>query len=81
MSDSSVASLGQSRDSDVQTLLHSGLVGPPITATTGFPEGCPLSVVSILATNILIDQWTRLNAPQVQIWSFVDNLQVIAETP
>lgn len=55
-----------------------GSTGPALQACTGFPEGCPLSVVSMLATNIVIDQWMRCRAPRVQTWTFVDNIEVLA---
>lgn len=58
-----------------------GAVGNGILSTTGFPEGCPLSVVSMLATNLLLDQWMKLRAPSVRLWSFVDNLELVTEDP
>ena len=55
-----------------------GSVGPPITSSTGCAEGCGLSVVGMLAINILIDFWVTTRIPRITLWSYVDNLEVTA---
>jgi hypothetical protein len=51
-------------------------VGPPVPSTTGFAEGCGLSVTAMLAVNIVAHRWMRFKHPLTQLWSFVDNLEV-----
>lgn len=53
-----------------------GSVGPALTSTTGCAEGCGLSVVGMLAINILVDFWVTIKLPQTTLWSYVDNLEV-----
>ena len=53
-----------------------GSVGPALTSTTGCAEGCGLSVVGMLAINILVDFWVTVKLPQITLWSYVDNLEV-----
>eukprot|EP00438_Fugacium_kawagutii_P018202 Skav230724 [mRNA] locus=scaffold401:82641:87275:- [translate_table: standard] len=56
-------------------------IGPPVTSVTGYPEGCALSVVSMLALNILGHTWARLRYPHITLWSYVDNLEIVGPTP
>ena len=56
-----------------------GSTGPGIRSTTGFPEGCPLSVVSMFAANCIINEWLMRKAPLCRLWSFVDNIEITAE--
>eukprot|EP00435_Cladocopium_sp_Y103_P008857 s4521_g2.t1 len=58
-----------------------GSVSPPVTSTTGFAEGCSLSIISMLAANQLIDLWLRQKAPLVRTLSYVDNLELLAHDP
>ena len=58
-----------------------GSTGPAIQSSTGFAEGCPLSVVAMVAANCAISKWMELKTPKVQLWSFVDNIEVTAEDP
>lgn len=51
-------------------------VGPPVPSTTGFAEGCGLSVTAMLAVNMVAHRWMRFKHPLTQLWSFVDNLEV-----
>ena len=55
-----------------------GSVGPALTSSTGCAEGCGLSVVGMLAVNILVDFWVTTKLPQTTLWSYVDNLEVTA---
>eukprot|EP00435_Cladocopium_sp_Y103_P014980 s1304_g3.t1 len=58
-----------------------GSVSPPVSSTTGFAEGCSLSVVSMLAANQLIDLWMRHKVPTIRTLSFVDNLELLGRDP
>ena len=58
-----------------------GGTGPALRATTGFPEGDPLSVTSMYMVNIALFAWLHHATPQVQLWSFVDNLEVTSHHP
>lgn len=53
-----------------------GSTGPALRSTTGCAEGCALSVVGMLAINILVDTWLQHKAPQCKLWSYVDNLEI-----
>eukprot|EP00438_Fugacium_kawagutii_P010337 Skav212590 [mRNA] locus=scaffold125:530151:534734:+ [translate_table: standard] len=56
-----------------------GGTGPPLTSTTGYPEGCGLSVVAMCAANILVDHWMQAHSPRTQIITYVDNWELLAE--
>ena len=56
-----------------------GSTGPGIRSTTGFPEGCPLSVVSMFAANCIIHEWLSRKAPLCKLWTFVDNIEITAK--
>ncbi len=45
-----------------------GSTGPGIRSTTGFPEGCPMSVVSMFAANCIIHEWLTRKAPMCILW-------------
>lgn len=51
-------------------------IGPAITSTTGFAEGCGLSVVAMLVSNIALAAWVRQKAPTCTLWTFVDKLEL-----
>ncbi len=53
-----------------------GSVGPPLSSSTGFAEGCGLSVVAMLVSNIALAAWVQHRAPTCTLWTFVDNLQL-----
>ena len=55
-----------------------GSTGPGIRSTTGFPEGCPMSVVSMFAANCIIHEWLSRKAPMCRLWTFVDNIEITA---
>ena len=55
-----------------------GGASPPLRSVTGFPEGCGMSVVAMLATNIVASHWLRHQQPQVCVHSFVDNIELTA---
>ena len=54
-------------------------VGPPEMSTTGYAEGCALSCVAMLGFNVLNHCWCALKAPKVQLWSYVDNIEILGE--
>ena len=53
-----------------------GSISPPHRSSTGCAEGCALSVVGMLAINILTDTWVHARVPQARLWSYVDNLEI-----
>eukprot|EP00438_Fugacium_kawagutii_P030608 Skav228345 [mRNA] locus=scaffold1898:184153:189039:+ [translate_table: standard] len=55
-----------------------GGVGPSLRSTTGYAEGCALSVVAMLACNVLAVEWLAQAQPRCQLWSYVDNLELLA---
>ena len=55
-------------------------VGQAIPSSTGFPEGCALSVVSMAICNLTMELWMFYKFPSVRLWSFVDNIECTAET-
>lgn len=57
-----------------------GGTGPALRATTGFPEGDPLSVASMYIVNIGLFAWLHHATPTVQLWSFVDNMEITSQT-
>ena len=53
-------------------------VGPSLRSTTGYPEGCALSVTAMLAHNLVGHFYMRLRHPSVTLWSYVDNIEATA---
>lgn len=58
-----------------------GKTGPAIGACCGFPEGDPLSVVAMYLVNIAMTVVLRDQAPQTTPWSFVDDWQLLCDSP
>ena len=58
-----------------------GSVGPPVKSTTGFAEGCSLSVCAMVAANQLIASWMTQKISKVRLISFVDNLELFSQEP
>ena len=54
-----------------------GGVSPGLESTTGYPEGCPLSVVAMAIGNVICEHWMKHRYPTVQTWSFVDNIETV----
>ena len=52
-----------------------GAVGRPLPSNRGYPEGCALSVVSMVVANITAELWMYFRFPSVRLWSFVDNIE------
>ena len=55
-------------------------IGPALASVTGFAEGDALSVTAMLGANLLCHAWFKLRYPKVQMWSFVDNLEIVSQT-
>lgn len=53
-------------------------VGPPLRSSTGYPEGCALSVTAMLAHNLVSHMFLKLRHPSVTLWSYVDNIESTA---
>ena len=51
-----------------------GAVSPPISSTRGFPEGCPLSILTMIHIGWGYHIFMKFFHPTVQSLSFVDNL-------
>lgn len=51
-----------------------GTIGPPLTSSTGFAEGCGLSCSAMLLCNITLAKCLGIRYPSVRLWSYVDNL-------
>ena len=58
-----------------------GSVSGSVRSTTGFAEGCSLSVCAMVAANHLICTWMTHKAPLARLISFVDNLELFASDP
>lgn len=54
--------------------------GPGLLSSTGFAEGCPLSVGAMLLTNLILHRYFTIACPSVHLWSYVDNWELIAES-
>lgn len=53
-----------------------------VQATSGFPEGCPLSVCSMALVNVVIHQWFQIRHPRLELLTYVDNIELVGdETP
>eukprot|EP00435_Cladocopium_sp_Y103_P008923 s91_g2.t1 len=55
-----------------------GAIGQPLLSTTGYPEGCALSVVAMAICNVGLEVYMFHRFPRVQTWSFVDNIELLA---
>ena len=56
-------------------------IGPPNASCTGYAEGCALSCIAMLTTNLICHQWCKLRFPRITCWSYVDNLEIVAPDP
>ena len=52
--------------------------GPPLTSSTGFAEGCPLSCVAMCVVGHMWHRWQALHMPRCLPLSYVDNLELIS---
>jgi len=56
-----------------------GCLGHPMSSNSGFPEGCPLSIVAMLNVNWCYHVYMKAFCPRVTSYSFVDNLTLAAK--
>ena len=56
-----------------------GCVGPGLMSSTGFAEGCGLSVAAMLVVNLVCHAWVNQRGPSCTLWSYVDNWDVIGK--
>ena len=54
--------------------------GEPQVSTTGFPEGCGLSVCATMLANIVGHTWAEVHEPKASFLSYVDNYEVVTFT-
>lgn len=52
-----------------------------VTSTTGFAEGCCLSVGAMLLANIALHTYMTVASPSVRLWSYIDNWEVLSDSP
>ena len=55
-----------------------GCPGPGLPSSTGFPEGCAMSVTAMCLLNLFIHRTVMVRHPQATFSSYVDNLEIIA---
>ena len=55
-----------------------GCIGDELESTSGFPEGCPLSILAMLNVNWCYHVYMKAFCPKVTAYSFVDNLTLAA---
>jgi len=55
-----------------------GCLGRAVHSSSGFPEGCPLSILAMLNVNWCYHVYMKAFCPQVIAYSFVDNLTLAA---
>ena len=67
-------------DSNRRRFLVRGSLSEPVTATTGFAEGCSLSVAAMLI-DFCYHTYMTAFAPGITSYSYVDNLAFSAATP
>ena len=56
-----------------------GATSHAIFSCTGFPEGCPLSVVACFLINIAFHKFVSKCLPRISVWSYVDNWETTSE--
>ena len=52
-------------------------VGPAMFSDVGYPEGCALSVCAMGIVDLLLDFWLRPVNPTIQVYSYVDDWQIL----
>eukprot|EP00435_Cladocopium_sp_Y103_P003478 s3111_g1.t1 len=58
-----------------------GQPGPPLRSSTGFPEGCGMSVVAMCLCNLVLHSYMTCRCPQVSMSSYVDNVELMSSDP
>lgn len=56
-------------------------IGAQVLSSSGYPEGCPLSIVAMLCVNWTYHVYMTAFAPRVTSYSFVDNLTLASMYP
>eukprot|EP00438_Fugacium_kawagutii_P015810 Skav206886 [mRNA] locus=scaffold3287:72863:77896:+ [translate_table: standard] len=56
-------------------------VSDAVGSSSGYPEGCPLSIVAMLCVNWAFHQYMLIFAPKIRAYSFVDNLTMSSLHP
>lgn len=59
----------------------SGACSDPVGAVTGFPEGDPLSVVSMACINMILHAWVGSQIKAGDVISYVDNWEIVTPQP
>ncbi len=52
-------------------------VGAAIPSDVGFPEGCALSISAMSIIDFMLDRWLAPIHPTIQVFSFVDDWQIL----
>ena len=58
-----------------------GAAGPCIRGVTGFPEGDPLSVVSMVLLNSALHHYMDWHSPSSDLLTYVDNYELVGNDP
>ena len=58
-----------------------GATGPSIRGVTGFPEGDPLSVVSMVLLNSALHHYMDRHSPSSELLTYVDNYELVGTDP
>ena len=58
-----------------------GQVSEPLTSSSGFPEGCPLSPFAMLIADVAYHLYMQAFVPEIRSLSYVDNLATLASSP
>ena len=57
-------------------------VSAGIASTTGFPEGCALSVFGMACVDLMLDAWLAAMTPPIRgLFTYVDDWHVVADNP
>ena len=48
-----------------------------LRSCTGYPEGCGMSVVAMFLANLVIHRWFSMLWPQLELHSYVDNIELL----
>ena len=68
-------------DEMTRCFLIQGHLGPDHLSTNGLPEGDSLSCIGLLVMTFSLHLYMRCFAPDIDTWSYVDNLQLTGSTP
>eukprot|EP00435_Cladocopium_sp_Y103_P027033 s874_g6.t1 len=58
-----------------------GEPGPGLRSSSGFPEGCPLSVAAMCLCNLVVHSFMSHRCPRTMMISYVDNLELLDSVP